>query len=135
MTATPGAPAAETSATFGEVDTADREPRHRQRLGRETEQLQPTCHRIVLRRRRERRDAHIVGAARRRRAPSTVGRGEPEQPIGTDELPRLRDRQIAPADVDAVGATRLDQIRPVVEDEERAVLLAGRPKRLGRGDE
>ena len=37
--------------------------------------------------------------------------------------------------MDAVGAARLDEIRPVVEDEERAVLRARRAERLGGGDE
>ncbi len=35
------------------------------------------------------------------------------------------------ADVDAVGAARLDQIRPVVEDEERVRVAEG----LGGGDD
>ena len=37
--------------------------------------------------------------------------------------------------MDAVGLARLDEIRAVVEDEERAVRLAGRSERLGCGDE
>jgi hypothetical protein len=45
------------------------------------------------------------------------------------------DRHVAATDVDAVGTACLDELRPVVEDEERAVLLARRAKRPGRGDE
>jgi hypothetical protein len=45
------------------------------------------------------------------------------------------DRHVAATDVDAVGTTCPDEIRPVIEDEERAVLLACHAKRLGRGDE
>ncbi len=37
--------------------------------------------------------------------------------------------------MDAVAAARLDEVRPVVEHEESAVLVARRAKRLGRGDE
>ena len=37
--------------------------------------------------------------------------------------------------MDAVGAARLDEVGPVVEDEQRSVRCARRPERLGRGDE
>ena len=106
--------------------------RERQRRG--TQQVKTARDCILLRRRREGGHADVIGAG------DVVelfeGRhGEPDQPVGPDERPRLVDRQVAPADVDAVGAARLDEVRTVVEDEERAVLLARRPKRLGRGDE
>src|SRR5205085_9254767 len=45
------------------------------------------------------------------------------------------DRQVALTDVHAVRAAGPDEVRPVVEDEERAVPLAGAPERLGGGDE
>ncbi len=37
--------------------------------------------------------------------------------------------------MDAVGAARLDEVRPVVEDEEGTVRPTGRPERRGSGDE
>jgi hypothetical protein len=37
--------------------------------------------------------------------------------------------------MNAVGAARLDEFRPVVEDEQRAVLLARLPEGLGHADE
>jgi hypothetical protein len=37
--------------------------------------------------------------------------------------------------MDAVGAARLDEIGPVVEDEQRAVFLARRPERSCCGNE
>jgi hypothetical protein len=37
--------------------------------------------------------------------------------------------------MDAVGAACLDEVGAVVEDEERAVRLACRAERLGRGDQ
>ena len=37
--------------------------------------------------------------------------------------------------MDTVRTARLDEIRPVVEDEERAVLIARRSERLGRRNE
>jgi hypothetical protein len=39
------------------------------------------------------------------------------------------------ADVHAVGAAPFDEIRAVVQDEERAVVVTGAPERCGRDDE
>ena len=52
-----------------------------------------------------------------------------------DSCARFRERHVALAHVDAVGAARLDEIRPVVEDEERAVGVAGATERRRGRDE
>ena len=102
--------------------------------GRGAKQLQATRDCVLLRRRCERGHPDVVGAVDVAQLFECRDR-EPEQPIGPDERPRLRDRHVAAADVNAVGAARLDEIRPVVEDEERAVLHARGSERLGGGDE
>ena len=113
-----------------ELDSADCEPRNHQRLGARVEKLQTACDGIFLRRRCEGGHPDIVGAV-------DIGelvRGrhrKPDQPIRSDELAGLGDRRVRPTDVDAVGTARLDEVRPVVEHEERLVLLAGRTERLG----
>jgi hypothetical protein len=56
-------------------------------------------------------------------------------PIRPDQRSRLGDRHVTAADVNAVRTARFDEIRPVVEDEERAVLRARGSERLGSGDE
>ena len=93
--------------------------------------LETARDRILLRRRRERGDPDVVRAG----DVVELGRrrdGEPEQPIGTDERTRLVDRHVTPADVDAVGTARLDEVGTVVEDEERAV-RARTPRGTARG--
>ena len=106
----------------------------RQACGRGAKQLQATRDRVLLRRRGERGHPDVVGAADVAQLVE-CGDREAEQPIGPDERPRLRDRHVASADVNAVGTARLDEIRPVVEDEERAVLRARGSERPGSGDE
>ena len=102
--------------------------------GRGAKELQTTRDRVLLRRRGERGHPDVVGAADVAQLLECRDR-EPEQPIGPDERPRLGDRHVAAADVNAVRTARLDEIRPVVEDEERAVLHARGSERLGSGDE
>ena len=60
---------------------------------------------------------------------------EPDQPVVPDEPPGLGDRRVAPADVDAVGVRLEDEVGAVVEDEERAVLVAGAAEGTGRLEE
>ena len=50
-------------------------------------------------------------------------------------MPRVDDRCIALSDVHAVGPAALDEIRAVIQDEERAMLVAGPPERRRRGDD
>src|SRR5450759_5569729 len=50
--------------------------------------------------------------------------GEPDQHVRPHDLARLLHRHVVLADMDAVGADRRGDVRPVVEDEQRAELIA-----------
>ena len=52
-----------------------------------------------------------------------------DDPVRPDRRAGLRGRLVVLADVHAVGAARLDQVRPVVEDEERVVAARTRAPR------
>ena len=82
---------------------------------------------------RHRADADVVharGAVDLRRRV----RREADEPVRSHGRPRLGDGDVVLADVDAVGAGGRGQVRAVVDDEQRAVLVADRPH-LGRGGE
>ena len=59
----------------------------------------------------------------------------PTSAAGPGGRARLGDRHVVLADVDAVGAAGLDQVGPVVEEEERPVTSAARAKRLATRDQ
>ena len=59
----------------------------------------------------------------------------PTSRSGTDSCARLRERHVALAHVDAVRVARLDEVGPVVEDEQRAVGVAGATERRRGRDE
>ncbi len=62
-------------------------------------------------------------------------RGETDEPLAADRPPCVGERCIALADVHAVGARRVNEVGPVVQDEERAVRVARAPERLGSAHE
>ena len=62
-------------------------------------------------------------------------RREADQRAGAGLGARLGDRRVLLADVDAVGAAGLDQLRVVVDEEQGAVLVRGAPERLGQGND
>jgi len=70
----------------------------------------------------------VVHLARR------VGR-EPDQALRPDDRSRLRHGHIVLTEVNPVGARGGDQLRPVVEDEQHAVIAAGAPEALRDGDD
>ena len=59
----------------------------------------------------------------------------PTRAPGACQRPGLGDRRVVLADVNAVGAARLDQLGVVVQEEERAVAIGGAAKRLRERDE
>ena len=62
-------------------------------------------------------------------------RREADQGASARLRPRLGDRHVVLADVDPVGAARLDQLGVVVDEEQRAVRVGGSAERLGQGDQ
>ena len=60
---------------------------------------------------------------------------ETKQPVATDAGARLRDGHVHLADVGAVGARRLDEVGPVVEDEQRVVGGAAAREPLGGAED
>ena len=60
---------------------------------------------------------------------------EPDQELAADALTHARDRLVVLSDVHAVRARGDGQVGPVVQDEERAVLVAQGAKRRGRGED
>ena len=115
------------------VDTPDREPRHTQRVASGADEREPTGLRLRLRRRAvDRPDAEVVRVAAQV-VPPLCRKADEE--LGSDEPPCLGERRVALPDVHAVRAAALDELRPVVEDEERAAPGAGAPERLCSPDE
>ena len=95
----------------------------------------------LLRRRLPHRPrAHLVGAGvagrgeRRVELIRRVG-GEADQGALACQRPGLGDRRVVLADVNAVGAARLDQLGVVVQEEERAVAIGRAAKRVRERDE
>ena len=62
-------------------------------------------------------------------------RRETDQGAGTGLRSRFGHGRVVLAHVDAVRAARLDQLRVVVEEEQRAVLVRGAAERLGQRDD
>ena len=60
---------------------------------------------------------------------------EPHQDLVAHERARLASRHVVLAHVHSVGGARLDQVRPVVQPEQRAVLVAQPPEHGGRAHE
>ena len=58
---------------------------------------------------------------------------EPDDALGSDDRPRVGDRGVVLADVDAVGTGGDDKVGPVVEDEQRAVVGRGGGEPAPRG--
>jgi hypothetical protein len=81
-----------------------------------------------------RADADVVDSGRGVDLRRAVRR-EADDPVGADERSRLGDRRVALADVDAVGAGGDREVRAVVEDEQRSMLVARRAEPLGRAQD
>ena len=84
--------------------------------------------------------ADLVGpgvAGRGERGVELLGRvgGEADQRAWPRLRARFGDGRVVLADMDAVGAARLDQLGVVVQEEERAVLVGGAAEGLGQSDD
>ena len=84
--------------------------------------------------------ADLVGtgvAGRRERGVELLGRvgGEADQRAGPRLRARFGDGRVVLADVDAVGAARLDELGVVVQEEERAVRVGRAAEGLGESDD
>ncbi len=118
-------------------DAADREERHGGVLGGVADELEPDRWAAGLGRRgMHRTDPDVVD--RKARGGIDLSRavgGEPDQPARAHDRTSLVDRHVVLADVHAVGAGGRDQVRAVVEDEQRLVLCGCAGKPPGGGDD
>ena len=116
----------------GRVDPADGEPRHRRGARRVRDRAEADRRAALLRRRRvDGADGEVVDALGRVGLRLGVRR-QPDDPVVADERARLGDRRVVLADVHAVGAGPRDEVGAVVEDEQRARLVAQLARDLGR---
>jgi len=117
------------------VDPADREERHRRVEGREAHELDADRVAAGLRRRRvDRADADVVGVA-------GVGdlfgevRRLPDERIPSRPRARRGGLHVVLPDMAAVGAGLPDELGVVVEDQQRAGLVAQPARDRGRGEQ